>query len=171
MLYDKIQVEKVMGVIKNSLKDLSENFIPYQIDYTANFNKSFRRGFQSKYISDELGADEGAILFLIDLEPQISQTDIAKYLFKGKAHIGKMLNDMEMKGYIERVVDTKDNVMIKKSILTPKAQKYIKYAKEQSAIIGKCMEKEFSAKEIEQFISYLKRFRLVLASWVDVKLK
>ena len=154
-----------------SLEELFENFIPYQIVYTANFNKSFRREFQSKYISDEMCADEVAILLLIDMAPDISQTDIAKYMFKGKAHVGKMLNDMEAKGYIKRVVDTKDNIMIKKSIMTHKAEKYIKFAKEKSQIIKDRMEKEFSEAEKKVFISYLKRFRGVLSSLVDVKLK
>ncbi len=156
---------------KKSLGELFDNFLPYQIVYTANFNKSFRREFQTKYISDEMSADEVAILMLIDMNPDISQTDIAKYMFKGKAHVGKMLNDMENKGYLKRTVDTKDNVMIKKSIMTPKAEKYIKYAKEQSKVIKERMEKEFSEDEKEVFISYLKRFREVLSSLVDVKLK
>lgn len=156
---------------KKSLGELFDNFLPYQIVYTANFNKSFRREFQTKYISDEMSADEVAILMLIDMNPDISQTDIAKYMFKGKAHVGKMLNDMENKGYLKRTVDTKDNIMIKKSIMTPKAEKYIKYAKEQSKVIKERMEKEFSEDEKEVFISYLKRFREVLSSLVDVKLK
>ena len=156
---------------KKSLGGLFDYFLTYQIVYTANFNKSFRREFQTKYISDEMSADEVAILMLIDMNPDISQTDIAKYMFKGKAHVGKMLNDMENKGYLKRTVDTKDNIMIKKSIMTPKAEKYIKYAKEQSKVIKERMEKEFSEDEKEVFISYLKRFRGVLSSLVDVKLK
>lgn len=154
-----------------TIKDLVENFIPYQIAYTANYNNSFRREFQAKYISPELGADEFAILRLIDIEPDISQTDIARYLFKGKAHIGKMLNDMEEKGYIKRVVDTKANVMIKKSLLTQKAKEYLQYGKLKARIIRDKMEKEFTDEERQMFVSYLKRFRSVLASLADVKLK
>ncbi len=154
-----------------TIKDLVENFIPYQIAYTANYNNSFRREFQAKYISPELGADEFAILRLIDVEPDISQTDIARYLFKGKAHIGKMLNDMEEKGYIKRVVDTKANVMIKKSLLTQKAKEYLQYGKLKARIIRDKMEKEFTDEERQMFVSYLKRFRSVLASLADVKLK
>ena len=118
-----------------------------------------------------MGADEFAILRLIDVEPDISQTDIARYLFKGKAHIGKMLNDMEEKGYIKRVVDTKANVMIKKSLLTQKAKEYLQYGKLKARIIRDKMEKEFTDEERQMFVSYLKRFRSVLASLADVKLK
>lgn len=170
-MYDKIRVEKEMGMKKSSINDFAENFLPYQIVYTANFNKSFRREFQAKCISPEVGADEFAVLMLIDFEPDISQTDIAKYLFKGKAHIGKILNDMEEKGYIKRVVDIKKNMMIKKNMLTKKGVEYVNYGKEKSQIIKEKMDREFSAAEREMFISFLKRFRGVLSSLIDVKLK
>ena len=156
---------------KESINDLIESFLPYQIAYTANYNKSFRREFQAKFVTTEMSADEFAILLLLDYAPDISQTDIAKYLFKGKAHIGKMLNDMEERGYIERVVDIKNNVMIKRNVVTPKGTEYLNLGNEKSQIIRDKMDKEFSQEEREKFISYLKRFRGVLSSIVDVKLK
>ena len=115
--------------MNDNIKKMIENFLPYQIDYTANFNKSFRREFQSQCVSPEIGADEFAILRLLDIEADVSQTDIAKVLFKGKAHIGKILNDMERNGYIKRVVDTKNNIMIKKNIMTEKALKQLELGK------------------------------------------
>jgi len=166
-----IPVENGIGMKKKTAQNLFENFLPYQISYTSNYNNSFRREFQVSHISSDIGSDEFAILMLIDLAPNISQTDIAKYLFKGKAHVGKMLNDMESKGYLKRVVDTRDNVMIKKSIMTEKAKKYLEYGKQKSLIIEDRMQKEFTEEEVKEFISYLKRFRGVLSSLVDVKLK
>ena len=157
--------------MNDNIKKMIENFLPYQIDYTANFNKSFRREFQSQCVSPEIGADEFTILRLLDIEADVSQTDIAKVLFKGKAHIGKILNDMERNGYIKRVVDTKNNIMIKKNIMTEKALKQLELGKVKSKIIEDKMKSEFSKEEELQFISYLKRFRKVLDSIVDVKLK
>ena len=157
--------------MNDNIKKMIENFLPYQIDYTANFNKSFRREFQSQCVSSEIGADEFAILKLLDIAAAVSPTDIAKVLFKGKAHIGKILNDMERNGYIKRVVDTKNNIMIKKNIMTEKALKQLELGKVKSKIIEDKMKSEFSKEEELQFISYLKRFRKVLDSIVDVKLK
>lgn len=44
-----IRVEKETGMEENypTFKELEEN-LAYQIDYTANFNKSFRREFQAQ---------------------------------------------------------------------------------------------------------------------------
>lgn len=170
-MYARIRVEKEIGMEKSSLANFIETFLPYQIAYTANYNKSFRREFQAKCISDDVGADEFAILMLIDMEPEISQTDIAKYLFKGKAHVGKILNEMEEKGFIKRIVDSKNNIMIKKNVLTEKACEYLKFGKSKTVVIRERMDKEFTQAERELFIEYLKRFRSVLSSLVDVKLK
>ena len=78
---------------------------------------------------------------------------------------------MERNGYIKRVVDTKNNIMIKKNIMTEKALKQLELGKVKSKIIEDKMKSEFSKEEELQFISYLKRFRKVLDSIVDVKLK
>ena len=102
--------------------DLLEKNLPYQIEYTANFNKSFRREFQARFIGDEVTPDEFSILYAITNVPDISQSEIATLLFKGKAHVGKILNDMETRGIIKRIADTKNNIMIKKNILTDKGK-------------------------------------------------
>ena len=72
-----------------------DEYLPYQIDFTANFNKSFRREFQSQYVSTEITPDEMTIFYCIYFNPHMSQSEMAKFLFKGKAHVGKILNDME----------------------------------------------------------------------------
>lgn len=148
-----------------------EEHLPYQIDYTANFNKSFRREHQAKFISTELTADELAILFILKFEPDVTQSELAKFLFKGKAHVGKILNDMEKRGYIKRVADTRDNIIIKRNEITPKGMIICEKGFDEGAKIQQKMDEEFSQKDLKQFISYLKRYQKVLNSIVDVKLK
>ncbi len=148
-----------------------DEYLPYQIDYTANFNKSFRREFQAKYVSTEITADEMAIFYCIYFNPKISQSEMAKFLFKGKAHVGKILNDMETRGLIKRIADTKDNIIIKRNEITPKGKEFLEKGYNESLKIREQMEKEFTQKDIDTFISYLKRYQKVLNSLVDVKLK
>ena len=153
-----------------NFKELKEN-ISYQIDYTANFNRSFRREFQIKFISKEITYDEFSILYAIHFLPNISQSELAKLLFKGKAHVGKILNDMETRGLITRIADTRDNIIIKRNKMTPFGEKiFIKGHKEYERIKEE-INKEFSEEDREKFIEYLKKFRKVLNSMVDVKLK
>lgn len=148
-----------------------ENYLPYQLDYTSNFNKSFRREFQYQFISKEVTADEFAILVAIVINPDVSQSELAKLLFKGKAHIGKILNEMENRGLIKRIADTRDNVIIKRNKITDKGLEICNHGIQESEMIKNAMENEFTEDEVKQFISYLKRFRTVLGSIVDVKLK
>jgi len=157
-------------ISKKSLSEI-ENNISYQIDYTANFNKSFRREHQAEFISKDLTADETAILFMIHFEPEISQSEIAQFLFKGKAHVGKILNDMESRGLLERIPDVKDNIIIKRNKITQKGYAYFEKGYTETQRIKKIMAEEFSQEEMQQFISHLKKFRKVLNSIVEVKLK
>ena len=88
---------------KKDLLDIKlENSLAFQIDYTSNFNKSFRRAFHKKFMNSNISMDELAILLLINIRPDITQTALARYMFKGKAHVGKILNIMEEKGLIKR---------------------------------------------------------------------
>lgn len=157
-------------ISKDAYEKLEEH-LPFQIDYTANFNKSFRREHQAKFISTELTADEVAILFIIKFEPDVTQSELAKFLFKGKAHVGKILNDMEQRDLIKRIADTRDNIIIKRNIITQKGMKIFEKGYAEGLKIQEKMDEEFSPEDIKQFISYLKRFRKVLSSIVDVKLK
>ena len=154
----------------NGFKDM-ENNLTFQIDYAANFNKAFRREFQEKIINANVTTDECAILFAIDYNPDISQSELAKLLFKGKAHVGKILNDMESRGLVKRIADTRDNIIIKRNEITPKGQEILKKGSIEIGKIKEAVEKEFSKKDLVLFKDYLKRYRKVLRTFVDVKLK
>lgn len=158
-------------MIKKEKPVALDKFLPYQIDYTANFNKSFRREFQAQYVSNEITADEMSILYCLYYEPTCSQSEMAKFLFKGKAHIGKILNDMETRGLIKRIADTRDNIIIKRNEITQKGMSFLEKGHKESARIREKMNQEFPQEELDQFISYLKRYQKVLNSIVDVKLK
>lgn len=148
-----------------------KNNISYQIDYTSNYNKSFRREFQAQFLGNDITPDEFAILYAINFVPDISQSELGKLLFKGKAHVGKILNDMETRGIIKRVADTRDNIIIKRNEITPKGQEIFLQGHKEFEHIKEVMRKEFSDEDRKQFIEYLKKFRKVLSTMVDVKLK
>lgn len=159
-------------MIKNSDKMIQlKNNLAFQIDYTSNFNKSFRREFQLKYIGDEVTPDEFNILYALTFEPNISQSELASLLFKGKAHIGKILNDMESRGLIKRIADTRNNIIIKRNVITPEGEKIFNKGHKEFEKIKNVMYQEFTEEERTQFLSYLVKFRNALSSMVDVKLK
>lgn len=154
----------------NGFKNM-ENNLTFQIDYTANFNKTFRREFQEQVIKANVTTDECSILLAINYNPDISQSELARLMFKGKAHVGKILNDMEERGLVKRVADTRENIIIKRNEITPKGKEILKKGLVEINKIKKEVEKEFTKEDLEQFKDYLKRYRKVLRTFVDVKLK
>lgn len=157
--------------MENKSYDFEES-LAYQIDYTANYNRAFRREFQSKFVNKDLSADECAILVAIHRNPTITQSGLGKLLFKGKAHVGKILNDLETRGYVTRTADTKDKIIIKRNVITQKGLDVIKVsAKEVQGRVESAMNKEFSQEEISKFIELMRKYRKVLSSIVEVKLK
>ena len=153
-----------------TFKELEEN-LAYQIDYTANFNKSFRREFQAQKIAEGCSPDEFTILYALHFDPDISQSELAKLLFKGKAHVGKMLNEMESRGLIKRVADTRNNIIIKRSVVTKKGLEIFEKGHKEFLKIKEKIHENFSKEEMGQFINYLKKFRQIISTIVDVKLK
>lgn len=158
-------------MIKNEnqklLEELMQGSLTFQILYTANLHNSFRRNFHKKFISPDISPDITTILFFMTINPDITQTELAKYLFKGKAHVGKILNEMERIGLIRR--ETKEHSI--KNIILPKGKQLNKKAFVQFQKIKEIMDKALSEKETKQFLDYLSIYRKTLASIVDVKLK
>lgn len=167
-----VSVEKDTGMKKNSKRfEKHENNLAFQIDYTSNFNKSFRREFQAKYISNNITHDEFTILYALSYVPDISQSELANLLFKGKAHIGKILNDMEEKGLIKRSAETRGNIIVKRNTITPEGSKIFKSGNKEFDRVKDIIDQNFTKDELKLFISFLKRYRDILEMLVDVKLK
>lgn len=146
-----------------------KNTLPFQIDYTSNFNRTFRRRFHKKYMDNFVSADEFGILVLLSENPQISQKNIAEILYKGKSHIGKILNEMQIKGLINRE-QQRDNSYI--NTITEKGMSIFTNGDNKvKEIIQTKIEQNFSKKEYELFITFLERYRNVLNSVIEVKLK
>ncbi len=151
----------------NSITDELKQDITFQLVYTGNFLKSFRRIFHTKFVHKELHPDIFSILFFITCNPSITQAEIARILFKGKAHVGKILNEMERLEIIKR----EHNGKLIKNIILPKGEELHKKAfkevmKTQSAIYN-----EFTPEEVKQFTEFITRYRNVLGKFVDIKLK
>ena len=155
---------------KKDLFDIKlENSLAFQIDYTSNFNKSFRRAFHKKFMNSNISMDELAILFLINIRPDITQAALARYMFKGKAHVGKILNIMEEKGLIKRKYIEHSNTT--NNTITKKGNDIVKQGQKDIENIEKKTKDMFSLQELEQFFEYLKKYIKLLESIVEVKIK
>lgn len=96
---------------ENKNKNLAEGFINslyYQIKLTEKCSKILSKQLEEK-LELEISLDELTALSVITLHNgDIHQRDLARILLKDRANTGRMLNNLENKGYIKRVEKTKN---------------------------------------------------------------
>ena len=94
-----------------STKNLAEGFIGslyYQIKLTEKCSKILAKQLEEK-LELEITLDELTALATINHHNgEIHQRDLAKILLKDRANTGRMLNNLENKGYISRIEKTKN---------------------------------------------------------------
>ena len=137
------------------------NNVPFKLEQTARVCELLGRSYYKKYVKKKsiLEQDEFFILCCIKQNPTISQSNISKMLFKGKAHIGKILSNMEKKGYITRTVSMNKNVMVKHSILTDKGEKLYEETDKAFIELAKHTLKVFTEEEIQTFVGLLDKYK------------
>ena len=134
----------------------------YKLADTARVSELMARNYYKNYITGQkqmLELDEFKILSHILQNPKLSQSDIAKLVYKGKAHVGKILNVMEQKGYIKRVLSTNHNIMVKHTELTEFGKKLYKNTDEKYRGIALKTLKTFSVEEINELTRLLDKLK------------
>jgi len=129
---------------------------------TARVSDLLARNFYKSRITDKISMFEPyeyIIMANIKKYPDLSQAELSKLVYKGKAHMGKILNEMERKNYIKRVLNTKDNMMVKHTVITPYGMKLF----QKTETIFKDMEAGildvFTPAEITEFERLLDKLR------------
>ena len=131
----------------------------YKLDQTARVAELMARNYYKNYVTSILDLDEFRILSHIIADPSLSQSDLAKLVYKGKAHIGKILNEMEQKGLITRTLSTHNNMMVKRTSLTEQGKKLYYETDEAFRQLGTKVLAEFSDKEIDDFLYLLDKLK------------
>lgn len=137
----------------------------YKLSETARVSELMARNFykdfteRGEYILD---LDEFKILSHISQDPKLSQSDISKLMYKGKAHIGKILNAMEEKNYITRVLSSKNNIMVKQTVLTDYGKKLYDYTDRSFKKLGERILENFSSEELESLALLLDKMKQMM---------
>lgn len=69
--------------------------------------------------------DQFAALDAIYCNDDICQRDLSKIILKDRSNTGRILNILEENGFIERLVETKNNRLVKKIYITEKGKKMV----------------------------------------------
>ena len=152
--------------------DKGENFkIPYvdnvfyKLDQTARVAELMARNCYKMYQDTDkpiLDLDEFKIISHIMDDPDLSQSDIAKLVYKGKAHVGKILNELEKKHYIKRDLTTRNNIIIKHTIITEKGKEIYFYTDERFKEINQNIKKMFSEEELSSLKALLDKLKIAM---------
>lgn len=135
------------------------NALPYNIQQTARISYLLGKNYYKTEVGSPLELTEFTLLSYILGNPDASQSDLSKLLYKGKAHIGKILNEMETKGYIKRVAVTDNNIMKKLTKITPKGKKLYEQTHDEFRNLAEIVLKDFSLEEIDTFNKLLDKYK------------
>lgn len=136
--------------------------LPYKLAETARISELMARSYYKNYVKGVksiLELDEFRILSHIISNPDLSQSDISKLVYKGKAHVGKILTDMEQKGFITRILTTHNNMMVKQTALTEYGEKLYSETDEAFKQLAENVLADFTPDEIQEFLTLLDKFK------------
>ena len=140
----------------------------YKLESTAracerHFTQIFKNNFSN------LGVTQGEFCLMdtVVRSPEISQIELARLLFKGRAHITLMLNTLEKKGLITRIDENKNNRRIRQTILTKQGAAIHKTISDG---ISKKFEKTrfFLQSRDKEFLKFLDEIRDIITEGADV---
>ena len=128
-----------------------------QEDYIAKYNKKITH-------------DEFRVLDIINYNPDICQRDLAKLALRDCVKIGRILDSLEKKEFIERFNDTKGKRLVKKMKLTENGLNFYKeMINKIEPETQKFLAQVFTEIELKAVNEYLNKLNKALASTVKVE--
>ena len=166
MLFEQHTLNRgFMTELKNHFTDS----IFYELELTAKYCKMLGGQIFAQYNVDII-PDEYAILDTLSCNPSLCQRDLARLIIKDRANTGKLLDSLEKKGLITRVLAVKNNRPVKMVSLTDDG---LKKANEVSDLLRPHMEKvraKIRQSDLEKIKGLLREFREVLNETVEVNI-
>lgn len=95
--------------------------LPYALHLTAKYYRALAIQIINEK-ENELTFDEIIALDTISENASICQRDLAKLILKDRANTGRLVENLEKKGFIERYNDTKNNRLVKKLKIADKGE-------------------------------------------------
>lgn len=143
--------------------------IYYDLELTARYCKFLGIQLFEK-IQSKVGPDEFAALDTISINPEICQRDLAKLILKDRANTGRILNSLEEKGYITRPIDTKNNRLVRKMVITEAGYEIINETTIRVKEYFKKVSEKVPEEEIVKLQEYLRKLRNRLSEVVEIQI-
>lgn len=141
----------------------------YDLEFTTKYIKRMGYNFCNE-LDMNIGPEEVLALDIIYLNPRICQRDLAKKLLKDRAGTGRVLLQLEAKGFVERFVDTKGNRLVRKMKLTESGKDMLKLATDKIEPYVRKIKEAFSEEDKNQLKNLLDKLRRILAENVTTQI-
>ena len=143
--------------------------IHYELEQTSRLmNMLTNQLFKKLDLSITL--DEYITLDTVSVNAGICQRDLAKLILKDRANTGRILNELEQKGFITRFIDTKKNRLVKKVGITEIGLEELNSINNKIKTYLGGVTKRIPSEDIDKVRDILRAFRLELEKTVETNI-
>ena len=114
--------------------------------------------------------DEYIALDTVSINAGICQRDLAKLILKDRANTGRILNELEQKGFITRFIDTKNNRLVKKMGITETGLQELNSINNKIKTHLSGVTKRIPPEDVDKVHDILRAFRLELDKIVETNI-
>jgi len=141
----------------------------YQIELTAKYCKLLGQQVFEQYQA-EISVEEFAVLDTILCNGELCQRDVAKLILKDRANTGKLLDTLENKGLIKRILSMKNNRPVKLIELTDAGRKKIDYAINKIRPHYTEVKKKIANSDLAKVKDLMKDLRTMLSETLNIQI-
>ncbi len=114
--------------------------------------------------------DEYIALDTVSINAGICQRDLAKLILKDRANTGRILNELEQKGFITRFIDIKNNRLVKKMGITETGLQELNSINNKIKTYLSGVTKRIPPEDVDKVRNILRAFRLELDKIVETNI-
>jgi len=143
--------------------------IHYELEQTSRLmNMLINQLFKKLELS--ITFDEYIALDTVSINAGICQRDLAKLILKDRANTGRILNELEQKGFITRFIDTKNNRLVKKMGITETGLQELNSINNKIKTYLSGVTKRIPPEDVDKVRDILRAFRLELDKIVETNI-
>lgn len=139
----------------------------YQVELTARYTKMLGMQLFGK-LGVGLTIDEFSALDTISAHNELCQRDLAKLILKDRANTGKLLDSLEEKGLITRVLSVKNNRPVKIVTITNLGTETYNEVYNKLAPHHKIVEEKIANTNLAKVGVLLRELREILEETIDI---
>ena len=141
----------------------------YQIELTAKYCKLLGQQIFEKYGAG-ITPEEFSTLDTLICNPNMCQRDLAKLILKDRANTGKILDNLEKKGYIKRKLSIKNNRPVKIAEITEAGVKKAEEVTEKIRPHLTLVREKIDNSNLSKVSDLLKELRDVLNETLEIQI-